>query len=122
MTEPVQPNQTNQPKETKAQRTERLKKAKNPWEAFDEVRAFAREGRASVVPEWAGMYFKWWGVYTQGADHQAQRTTLSIPDGVESKLGNLLIIVVLHSEGPPDVVSGIRWSPFGFMSSEVVNV
>jgi len=66
MTEPVQPNQTNQPKETKAQRTERLKKAKNPWEAFDEVRAFAREGRASVVPEWAGMYFKWWGVYTQG--------------------------------------------------------
>ena len=66
MTELVQPNQTNQPKETKAQRTERLKKAKNPWEAFDEVRAFAREGRASVVPEWAGMYFKWWGVYTQG--------------------------------------------------------
>jgi sulfite reductase (ferredoxin) len=60
MTEPVQP------KETKAQRTERLKKAKNPWEAFDEVRAFAREGRSSVVPEWAGMYFKWWGIYTQG--------------------------------------------------------
>ncbi|HXS77594.1 MAG TPA: nitrite/sulfite reductase [Terracidiphilus sp.] len=63
MTEPVQANQL---KETKAQRTERLKKAKNPWEAFDEVRAFAREGRSSVVPEWAGMYFKWWGVYTQG--------------------------------------------------------
>ena len=54
------------PKETKAQRTERLKRAKNPWEAFDEVRAFAREGRSSVVPEWAGMYFKWWGIYTQG--------------------------------------------------------
>jgi sulfite reductase (ferredoxin) len=53
-------------KETKAQRTERLKLAKNPWEAFDEVRAFAREGRASVVPEWASLYFKWWGVYTQG--------------------------------------------------------
>lgn len=53
-------------KETKAQRAERLKRAKNPWEAFDEVRAFAREGRTSVVPEWASMYFKWWGVYTQG--------------------------------------------------------
>jgi len=53
-------------KETKAQRAERLKKVKNPWEAFDEVRRFAREGRASVAPEWAGLYFKWWGVYTQG--------------------------------------------------------
>ncbi len=53
-------------KETKAQRAERLKREKNPWEAFDEVRTFARAGRASVVPEWASMYFKWWGVYTQG--------------------------------------------------------
>jgi len=53
-------------KETKAQRIERLKRAKNPWEIFDEVRAFAREGRSSVVPEWAGAYFKWWGIYTQG--------------------------------------------------------
>ena len=53
-------------KETKAQRAERLKRAKNPWEAFDEVRAFARAGRTSVVPEWASTYFKWWGIYTQG--------------------------------------------------------
>ena len=53
-------------KETKAQKMERLKREKNPWEAFDEVRAFAREGRSSVAPEWAGAYFKWWGVYTQG--------------------------------------------------------
>lgn len=53
-------------KETKAQRSERLKREKNPWAAFDEVRQFAREGRASVLPEWAGFYFKWWGVYTQG--------------------------------------------------------
>jgi sulfite reductase (ferredoxin) len=53
-------------KETKAQRYERLKREKNPWEAFDEVRAFARTGRASVVPEWASAYFKWWGIYTQG--------------------------------------------------------
>jgi sulfite reductase (ferredoxin) len=53
-------------KETKAQRHERLKREKNPWEAFDEVRAFARAGRASVVPDWASAYFKWWGIYTQG--------------------------------------------------------
>jgi sulfite reductase (ferredoxin) len=53
-------------KETKAQRAERLKREKNPWEAFDEVRAFARAGRSSVVPEWASLYFKWWGIYTQG--------------------------------------------------------
>ena len=53
-------------KETKAQRMERLKREKNPWEAFDEVRTFAREGRSSVVPDWASAYFKWWGIYTQG--------------------------------------------------------
>ncbi len=53
-------------KETGAQRAERLKRGKNPWEAFDEVRAFARQGRSSVVPEWASYYFKWWGIYTQG--------------------------------------------------------
>jgi sulfite reductase (ferredoxin) len=58
--------ETNAVKETKAQRAERLKLAKNPWEAFDEVRAFARAGRSSVVPEWASLYFKWWGIYTQG--------------------------------------------------------
>ncbi|MGC2403026.1 MAG: nitrite/sulfite reductase [Acidobacteriaceae bacterium] len=53
-------------KETKAQRMERLKREKNPWEAFDEVRAFAAAGRESVLPEWASAYFKWWGIYTQG--------------------------------------------------------
>ena len=53
-------------KETKTQRAERLKCEKNPWQAFDEVRAFARQGRSSVTPEWASSYFKWWGVYTQG--------------------------------------------------------
>src|ERR1017187_3995789 len=58
--------QTTDTKETKAQRAERLKREKNPWETFDEVRAFAREGRSSVVPEWANLYFKWWGIYTQG--------------------------------------------------------
>ena len=58
--------QPSEVKETKARRAERLKREKNPWLAFDEVRAFAREGRSSVVPEWAGMYFKWWVIYTQG--------------------------------------------------------
>ena len=59
-------NQIVPPKETKAQRSERLKLEKNPWQAFDDVRRFAREGRASVDHEWASFYFKWWGVYTQG--------------------------------------------------------
>ena len=55
-----------QVKETKAQKSERLKVEKNPWEAFNEIREFARQGRSSVLPEWANFYFKWWGVYTQG--------------------------------------------------------
>ena len=53
-------------KETKAQKSERLKLAKNPWDAWDEVREFAKQGRDTVLPEWTGLYFKWWGVYTQG--------------------------------------------------------
>ena len=53
-------------KETKAQKSERLKLAKNPWEAWDEVRQYALAGRDAVAPEWTGLYFKWWGIYTQG--------------------------------------------------------
>lgn len=53
-------------KETKAQRVERMKREKNPWEHFDEIREFARLGRASLLPEWASTYLKWWGIYTQG--------------------------------------------------------
>src|SRR5690349_2235961 len=52
-------------KETKAQRAERLKQALNPWEAYAEIKRFAREGIGSIPPEW-GMYFRWWGIYTQG--------------------------------------------------------
>jgi sulfite reductase (ferredoxin) len=63
---PPSPAPTPAVKETKAQKAERLKLAKNPWEAWDDVRQFAREGRGAVVPEWAEFYFKWWGVYTQG--------------------------------------------------------
>lgn len=54
------------PKETKAQKAERLKLAKNPWEAWDEIKEFARQGRESLSPEWAEFYLKWWGIYTQG--------------------------------------------------------
>ncbi|HUO33657.1 MAG TPA: nitrite/sulfite reductase [Candidatus Acidoferrum sp.] len=53
-------------KETKAQRIERLKREKNPWEHFEEIKEFARQGRSAVLPEWASAYFKWWGIYTQG--------------------------------------------------------
>ena len=55
-----------QVKETQAQRVERLKREKNPWECFDEIQRFAREGFQSIPPEWLGTYFRWWGVYTQG--------------------------------------------------------
>ena len=53
-------------KETKAQKSERLKLSKNPWESWDEVREYAKGGRDSVAPDWSNLYFKWWGVYTQG--------------------------------------------------------
>jgi sulfite reductase (ferredoxin) len=53
-------------KETKAQRIERLKRSKNAWDHFDEIRAFARQGFASIPPEWVGTYFRSWGIYTQG--------------------------------------------------------
>jgi len=52
--------------ETKAQRIDRLKREKNAWEHFDEIREFARQGRASIPAEWLGTYFRTWGVYTQG--------------------------------------------------------
>ena len=52
-------------KETKAQRAERLKRELNPWEAYDEIERFAREGHAAIPPEW-WTYFRWWGVYSQG--------------------------------------------------------
>ena len=58
--------QTETIKETKAQRVERLKREKNPWQALDEIRGFARTGFNSIPPEWLGTYFRWWGVYTQG--------------------------------------------------------
>jgi sulfite reductase (ferredoxin) len=52
-------------KETKAQKAERLKRDKNPWDAIEEIRAFARAGRATIPADWS-LYFKWWGIYSQG--------------------------------------------------------
>jgi sulfite reductase (ferredoxin) len=52
--------------ETKAQKVERLKREKNPWEALDELRAFAPLGFENIPADWLGTYLRWWGVYTQG--------------------------------------------------------
>ncbi|MDE1155527.1 MAG: nitrite/sulfite reductase [Acidobacteriaceae bacterium] len=53
-------------KETKAQKVERLKREKNPWESWDDVVGYSKQGRESVAADWSGTYFKWWGIYTQG--------------------------------------------------------
>lgn len=53
-------------KETKAQKSERLKIEKNPWDNWSDVEGYAKAGRDAVAPEWSGLYFKWWGIYTQG--------------------------------------------------------
>jgi len=55
-----------QVKETKAQKVERLKRELNPWDQVEQIRRFASQGRGSIPAEWAGVYFKWWGIYTQG--------------------------------------------------------
>ncbi len=60
------PSMASPVKESKAQKVERLKRAMNPWDGLAEIRRFAREGFASIPPEWIGTYFRWWGVYTQG--------------------------------------------------------
>jgi sulfite reductase (ferredoxin) len=52
--------------ETKAQKVERLKREKNPWEALDELRAFAPQGFENIPADWLATYLRWWGVYTQG--------------------------------------------------------
>ena len=106
------------PKETAAQRVERLKREKNPFLAFEEVRAFAREGRASVTPEWASTYFKWWGIYTQGdgagvtggkggegvvSDYFMMR--IGIPNGIvsSSQLKTIAAITQKHARNLADI-------------------
>lgn len=53
-------------KETKAQQAERLKAAKNPWQAIEELKRYARLGYEAIPEEWTKTYLRWWGVYTQG--------------------------------------------------------
>ena len=67
MSTPIETTAVAKPvKETKAQKSERLKLEKNPWQAWEDVRNFAKQGIDSVAPDWAHFYFKWWGIYTQG--------------------------------------------------------
>ena len=107
-------------KETKAQRSERLKLEKNPWEAWQEVREFARQGIESVLPEWAGFYFKWWGIYTQGdgvgavggVGGEGKATEyfmmrIGIPNGIvkSHQLRGIAGIVAQHARGIADITT-----------------
>ncbi|HZR28396.1 MAG TPA: nitrite/sulfite reductase [Terriglobales bacterium] len=105
-------------KETKAQKAERLKREKNPWQSMDEIRAFARNGWASIPPEWLNTYFKWWGVYTQGdgvgaiggVGGEGKKTEhfmvrVGIPNGIltSSQLKDLANLADRHARGGADI-------------------
>ena len=107
-------------KETKAQKAERLKLAKNPWEAWQDVQEFARQGIESVLPEWAGFYFKWWGIYTQGdgvgavggVGGEGKATEyfmmrIGIPNGIvkSHQLRGIADIVKKHARGIGDITT-----------------
>ncbi|MHB1022372.1 MAG: nitrite/sulfite reductase [Acidobacteriaceae bacterium] len=113
-------------KETKAQKSERLKLEKNPWEAWAEVQQYAREGRESVLPEWANLYFKWWGIYTQGDGIGAVggvggegKTTeyfmmrIGIPNGIlkSSQLRTIADLTLKHGRNLADITTrqNIQW-------------
>jgi len=120
LSDAVTPTAPATPKETKAQKVERLKREKNPWNAWDEVRQFAVEGRGSVLPEWTGTYFKWWGVYTQGdglgvtggkggeglaSDYFMMR--IGLPNGLltASQLHAIADITAKHARGVADITT-----------------
>ncbi len=105
-------------KETKAQRVERLKRAKNAWDCIDEIRGFARQGFASVPPEWLGTYFRSWGIYTQGdgngvvGGHRGDgkavpyfMTRIRIPNGIlrSHQLRTIADIAEQHARGVADI-------------------
>lgn len=105
-------------KETKAQRAERLKAAKNPWEALEEIEAFASHGYSSIPEEWLKMYFRWWGVYTQGdgagvlggRGGEGKSTPyfmlrIRIPNGIirSSQLGCVARLAEKHARGMADL-------------------
>ena len=104
-------------KETKAQRAERLKQALNPWTAFAEIERFAREGHASIPPEWS-TYFRWWGIYSQGDGVGAVggtggegkavpyfMTRIRVPNGFVSaeQLRTIADLAERHARGVADV-------------------
>jgi sulfite reductase (ferredoxin) len=55
-------------KETPAQRAERIKGAKVPYDLWDDIQRWAREGRdfLAIPPEDLNSRLRWWGLYTQG--------------------------------------------------------
>jgi sulfite reductase (ferredoxin) len=104
--------------ETKAQRVNRLKREKNPWECLAEIREFARQGFASIPPEWFGTYFRWWGVYTQGdgigavggKDGEGKATPyfmvrLRLPNGLlrAEQLHTIAEVAERHARGVADI-------------------
>jgi len=104
-------------KETKAQRAERLKRELNPWEAYDTIVRFAREGHDSIPPEWA-TYFRWWGIYSQGdgvgavggvgGEGKATRhfmIRVRIPNGIlaSQQMRTLADLTERHARGIADV-------------------
>jgi sulfite reductase (ferredoxin) len=112
--QPVQPSPT---PETKAQRAERLKRELNPWEAYDEIKRFAREGWEAIPPEWS-TYFRWWGIYSQGdgvgavggrgGEGRATRhfmLRIRIPNGILAahQLRTLAALAERHARGVADL-------------------
>ncbi|HEY0308984.1 MAG TPA: nitrite reductase [Acidobacteriaceae bacterium] len=119
-TTPVSATPGKPAKETKAQKSERLKLEKNPWEAWQDVREFARQGITSVLPDWAGFYFKWWGIYTQGdgvgavggVGGEGKATEyfmmrIGIPNGIvkSNQLRGIADIVAQHARGVADITT-----------------
>ena len=81
MTTPLTTDPAAKPiKETKAQKSERLKREKNPWDAIEEIRTFAlKEGRQSVIPEWAEFYASSGGAFTPRATASALPAAPAVP-------------------------------------------
>ena len=110
-------------KESKAQRIERLKREKLAWDHLDEIRAFARTGRASVPPEWLGTYFRSWGIYAQGdgvgvvggANGEGKSTEyfmvrIGITNGIRrsDQFRTLAELSEKHAQGLADIIGVIR--------------
>ena len=77
-------------------------------------------GREAVLPEWAGTYFKWWGIYTQGdgvgatggVGGEGKATEyfmlrIGIPNGLltSSQAREIAAIAAEHGRGLADVTT-----------------